>query len=60
MTNALNSGVNDKCVELSDSHIVYETGPWSDEEYKDRQKLHEGKWFVSTGLIESFGLSKYA
>lgn len=52
------SGVNETCVELNDPHIVYETGSFSDDTYKDRQKLHTDKWFVSMGLIESFGVSK--
>lgn len=51
-------GVNDACIELKDTHIVYETGSFSDSKYKDRQKLHADKWFVSIGMIESFGLSK--
>ena len=52
------TGVNEKCVELKDAHIVYETGSFNDNDYKDRQKLHTDIWFVSTGLIESFGVSK--
>lgn len=52
-------GVNDTCVKLSDPGIVYETGAFSDKEYKDIQKLHTDSWYVSTGLIESFGLSKH-
>ena len=51
-------GVNEKCVEISDSHIVYETGAFDKKDYGDRQKLHTDKWFVSIGLIESFGESK--
>ena len=52
------TGVNDQCIELNDAHIIYETGSFMDSEYKDRQKLHTEVWFVSIGLIESFGLSK--
>lgn len=51
-------GVNDSCVKLSDPHIVYETGKWSDKKYTDIQKLHTDAWYVATGLIESFGVSK--
>lgn len=51
-------GTSDSCVEISDAHIVYETGKFSDIDYKDRQKLHTDKWFVGINLIESFGLSK--
>ncbi|MCP3684562.1 MAG: hypothetical protein GY861_17995 [bacterium] len=52
------SGVNEQCVELEDPGIVYETGPFTEDNYKAIQKLHVGKWFVSMALIESFGLSK--
>lgn len=51
-------GVNDTCVKLSDPSIVYETGKWSDKGYSDIQKLHASEWYVATGLIESFGVSK--
>ena len=51
-------GVNNTCVELKDAHVVYETGEWSDKEYKDIQKLHNDTWFVQMGLLESFGRSK--
>lgn len=51
-------GVNEKCVLLKDAHIVYSTGAWSDDKYSDRQKLQSDEWYVMTGLIESFGLSK--
>ena len=51
-------GVSGQCVELSDPSIVYETGAFSDKEYKDIQNLHTDTWFVSIPLIESFGKSK--
>jgi hypothetical protein len=51
-------GVNDTCVKLNDPGIVYETGTFSDSNYSDLQKLHSDSWYVQTGLIESFGLSK--
>lgn len=51
-------GVNSTCVKLSDPAIVYETGSFQDKEYEDIQKLHANTWYVQTGLIESFGLSK--
>lgn len=52
------TGVNEKCIELKDAHIVYETGSFSASDYKDRQKLHTDVWFVSMNMIESFGKSK--
>jgi len=51
-------GVNDKCVKLSEPSIVYSTGEWSDDKYTDKQSLNKDFWYVQTGLIESFGLSK--
>lgn len=51
-------GVNDTFVKLLDAHIVFETGPFTDKSYKDRQKLNSGEWYVTTQSIESFGLSK--
>jgi len=49
------TGVNDTCVELTDPAIVYETGKFSDESYKDEQSLNVPKFFISLGCIESFG-----
>lgn len=51
-------GVNKTCIKLDEAKIVYSTGPWTDKEYSDIQKLHKKEWYVQTGLIESFGLSK--
>jgi len=51
-------GVNESCIKLSDTSIVYSTGEWSDSNYSDIQKLHQDIWYVQTGLIESFGKSK--
>ena len=33
------SGVNDLFIELSDPSIIYETGPWTNEKWKDAQRL---------------------
>ena len=51
-------GVNSDVVRLDDPHIVYETGPWSDAGYKDRQKLPMPALYVRIGCIEAFGGSK--
>jgi len=51
-------GVNSACVKLEDSSIVYDTGDWESKTYSDIQKLNTDVWYVNTGLIESFGLSK--
>lgn len=52
------TGVNDSFVELQDPSIVYETGPWSEKGYKDAHPLHTRTFFVCTGSIESFGVTK--
>ena len=51
-------GVNKSFIKITDAHIVYETGKFSDLDYKDRQKLHQNDWYLQLGLIESYGLSK--
>jgi len=51
-------GVNDSFVKLRDPSIVYSTGDWEDKNYSDIQKLHANEWYIQTGLIESFGISK--
>lgn len=51
-------GVNETFVKLDDAAIVYSTGQWSNKDYEDIQKLHQKEWYVSRGLIESFGKSK--
>jgi hypothetical protein len=51
------SGVNDDCVLLEDAGIVYETGSFQDEAWKDMQKL-PSKWYVRLATIESYGVLK--
>ena len=52
------TGVNDTCVLLDDAAIVYETGAFSDKEYKDAQALPGSSWYVQTSAVESFGPGK--
>ena len=52
------TGVNENCVELAEPQIVYETGEWTSGTYKDAQKLHAKKWYVSLSTIESYGPGK--
>jgi hypothetical protein len=49
-------GVNSSCVKLDNAAIVYETGPFTDKEYKNAQKLGNNQ-YVCTALMESFGES---
>lgn len=51
-------GVNDTCVKLEDASIVYETGEWAAEAYKDAQRLPAKYHYVAMGMIESFGEGK--
>jgi len=49
--------VNDDCVLLSDAAIVYETGAFTDKQWKDAQKL-PGPWYVALSAVESYGALK--
>ena len=50
-------GVNDECALLSEAAVVYETGPFTERQWKDAQPLpHE--WYVQKSAIESFGVLK--
>jgi len=48
------TGVNASCVLLENPSIVYETGPFSDQKFKDAQPL-PFQHYVQTSAIESFG-----
>lgn len=50
-------GVNDSCVLLEDAAIVYETGAFTDKNWKDAQSL-PSEWYVQIATIESFGILK--
>ena len=51
-------GVNKTCVKLEDPAIVYETGAFTEKQYKDEQKLNTLIHYVRTSAIESFGIAK--
>ena len=51
------TGVNETCVLLTDAAIVYETGAFTERDWKDAQKLPHD-WYVQTASIESFGKLK--
>ena len=47
-------GVNDDCIKLESPKIVYETGPFTEKNWKDAQALpHE--MYIQKGMIEAFG-----
>ena len=50
-------GVNDSCVKLSSAKVVYETGAFTDKEWKDAQAL-PNDLYVQCGMIESFTILK--
>lgn len=51
------TGVNTDCVLLTDPAIVYETGAFSDQKWKDAQSLPNAI-YIMLGAIESFGIVK--
>ena len=51
-------GVNDSCVKLEDPSIVYETGKFTDKDFKDIQSLNVESFYVAMNCIESFGKLK--
>jgi hypothetical protein len=52
------TGVNDTCVLLENPSIVYETGAFSNSDFKDIQSLNTKEFYVSMNCIESFGILK--
>jgi hypothetical protein len=50
-------GVNDTCVLLENPAIVYETGDFYTDKWKNHQKL-PNNLYVQTNCIESFGIVK--
>ncbi len=50
-------GVNSTFIKIEGARIVYETGTFSDKQYKDAQALPVSEWYIQTSAIESFGLA---
>jgi len=50
-------GVNDEFVKLSDAGIVFETGAFSNKNYKDFQKFDADHYVMKASII-SFGAGK--
>tara|TARA_R110000822_G_scaffold74909_4_gene179943 strand:+ start:2315 stop:2638 length:324 start_codon:yes stop_codon:yes gene_type:complete len=50
-------GVNTDDILLKGAYIIYETGHWSDKNYKDQQKVCD-ELYIRTGAIEAFGVIK--
>lgn len=51
------TAVNDSYLVLEDAAIVYETGAFTDGEWKDAQKLPH-PWRVQISAVESWGILK--
>ena len=49
-------GVNETCVLLENPSIVYETGKFSDSQFKDIQSLETKEFYITMNCIESFGV----
>lgn len=50
-------GVNDQFVQLEDAAIVYETGAFTDKDWKDAQKLPKPV-YIMLATVESFSVLK--
>ena len=50
-------GLNSTFIKIEGARIVYETGTFSDKQYKDAQALPVSEWYIQTSAIESFGLA---
>lgn len=50
-------GVNKTCIKLENPKIVYETGAFSDKNWKDAQAL-PNDFYIMLGMIEGFGVVK--
>jgi hypothetical protein len=51
-------GVNSTCVKLENPKIVYETGAFSEKEWKDAQALPKQYFYIQLSAVESFGECK--
>ena len=50
-------GVNKTCIKLENPKIVYETGSFSEKNWKDAQAL-PNEIYIQTAMIEAFGIVK--
>ncbi len=50
--------IDSRSVQLENPKIVYETGDFKDQAWKDAQALPQKVWNVMIGSIESFGVMK--
>lgn len=50
-------GVNETCIKLENPAIVYETGMFTEKNWKDAQSL-PNNLYIQQGMIEAFGIVK--
>lgn len=50
-------GINKTCIKLENAKVIYETGDFTDKQWKDAQPLPEN-WYLRLNTIESFGVLK--
>jgi hypothetical protein len=50
-------GVNNDCIKLENPKIVYETGAFTEKNWKDAQSL-PNEIYIQKGMVESFGIVK--
>jgi hypothetical protein len=51
-------GVNDYCVLIENPKIIYDTGAWSEKNYKNSESLNVRELYININTIESFGVIK--
>lgn len=51
-------GVNETCVLIESPKLIYETGRWTDANWKDAQDMGIDELYVQKNAIESFGVTK--
>ena len=50
-------GVNEDCIKLERPKIVYETGAFTEKNWKDAQAL-PNEIYIQKGMVEAFGIVK--
>lgn len=48
------TAINDKFYRITNPHIIYETGKWTDSKWKDCQSMGEDELDIMVGTFESW------
>jgi hypothetical protein len=51
-------GVNDTCVLIESPKLIYETGKWTDDNWKNAQNMGIQELYVQKQAIEAFAVTK--